>query len=199
METSDASAIQSSTDLMSGYSFDIGPEGYDPLEVQLALCEWAGYAEDLKAQLASVQAELERARSESHAIHKQVYAGFGVKVASVMRAAKTEGEKVRLEAQRQGRACLSAAREEAGEIVAAARREAARINAQAEADGNRRAADSSTPAMPVRVRTGTDVPRFESTRETVRAANGNGAARSGSPAPLRIDSRWIDELWAGAS
>jgi hypothetical protein len=42
METSEASTIQDSADMMSGYAFNIGPEGYDPLEVQLALCEWAG-------------------------------------------------------------------------------------------------------------------------------------------------------------
>jgi hypothetical protein len=199
MEKLDASAIQGSADLMSGYSFDIGPEGYDPLEVQLALCEWAGYAEDLKAELTAVRAELEQARSESRAIHKQVYAGFGIKVASVLRAVKTEGERVQLEGQRQGRACLSAAREEAGEILAAARREAARIRAQAEEDGNRRAAHASMPAMRVRARTEMDVPRHERPRETVPAANGNGATRSGSPARERVDSRWIDELWAGAN
>jgi hypothetical protein len=193
METSEASMIEGSADLMSGYAFNIGPEGYDPLEVQLALCEWAGYAEDLKGQLAAVQAELEQSRSENRTIRKQVYAGFGVKVATVLRAAKEEGERVLLGDQGQGQACLSAARKEAGEILVAARREAARIRVEAEREGNLRVAPATRTA--VRVPRGADVPRHRP--PSVRTEN--GAQRSGPPAPEPIDTRWIDELWAGAS
>jgi hypothetical protein len=138
MEASEASAIQSSADFHVWLCIRHRAGGLRPARGAVGpLRVGLRSAEEVKAELAAVQRSSGKARSENRAIHKEVYTGFGVKVAGVLRAAKTEGVRVQLGAQRQGRACLSGAREEAGEILAAARREAARIRAQAEGEGNR--------------------------------------------------------------
>jgi hypothetical protein len=130
-----AAADHNSNEQTSGYSFNLSSRGYDPTEVQVALGEWARYAEGLKAQLRATNEELEQARSKSESIESQINADFREKLASVVAATKTEREQVLLAAQAQAQASLSAARKEAGETVAAARREASATLAAAGQEG----------------------------------------------------------------
>ena len=113
---------------MSGYTFDLSSRGYDPMEVRLALREWARYAEGLKNQLGASQAELELARSKNQSIRQEVFAEFSATVGRV----------------------VEAARREASAIVGAARQEASRIATLAEHEGARRVAEANGVAMRVR-------------------------------------------------
>jgi len=160
-----------------------------------------------ETQLQASRSELARARSKNEPIWKDLHADFGDKVASVVQAAKDEGEKVLLAAQGQALASLAAAREEAGETVAAARREAsttiaaARQEAAAMVEAGKREA--------ARMHREDDDTRREIRSTAEALLDGTSSIRqdilpdvngpsSKPPLTERFDPRWVDQLWSQA-